>query len=187
MKIIRSIFLILFIPACTQNYIPKPAGYFRIDFPKKEYKTYLTSCPFTFESPVYASIQKSELPGAEPCWLNMDFPAFKAKIHLSYMDLHHNVHEILEECRTMAYKHAVKADAIDEQVYIDKEHEIYGMLYKIKGNAASSLQFYVSDSTTHFLRGALYFDVRPNKDSLAPVVAFLEKDIVKLMESVRWK
>lgn len=162
-------------------------GYFRIELPEKKYQSYTAECPFTFDYPVYARVKQSDLPNAEPCWLNVEFPRFKAKIHLSYKDVKGNINEIIEECRTMAYKHAVKADAIDEQIYVDSANSVFGMLYRIKGNAASSIQFYASDSIQHFLRGALYFEVRPNKDSLAPVVGFIEKDIIQLIESLRWK
>lgn len=179
-------FMFLFF-SCSQDYIPKPFGYFRIDLPDKKYQIYDAECPFTFEYPVYAEVKHSDLPGAELCWINVVFPDFKAKIHLSYKNINGNVNEIIEECRTMAYKHAVKADAIDEQIYVDSANVVYGMLYQIKGNVASGIQFYVSDSIKHFLRGSLYFEVKPNKDSLAPVLGFIEKDIVQLIESVRWK
>jgi gliding motility-associated lipoprotein GldD len=162
-------------------------GYFRIDFPPKKYQTYKGECPFSFDYPLYARVIKSDMANAEPCWLNVEFPQFNAKVHLSYKYVSGNINEIIEECHTLAYKHAIKADAIDEKLYIDSANKVFGMLYEIKGNAASSIQFYVSDSTKNFLRGALYFNVRPNKDSLAPVIDFIEQDITQLMETLRWK
>ncbi|NOZ45910.1 MAG: gliding motility lipoprotein GldD, partial [Chlorobi bacterium] len=71
--------------------------------------------------------------------------------------------------------------------FINYDDNVYGILYDIKGNAASSINFFVTDSTQHFLRGALYFNSKPNKDSLAPVVDFIRKDIVHLMETFKWK
>ena len=71
--------------------------------------------------------------------------------------------------------------------YEDKEKSVYGVLYEIKGNAASSVQFYATDSTKHFLRGALYFNTVPNKDSLAPAIQFVEEDIIHLIETLSWK
>lgn len=179
--------LIPFVFSCSQDYVPKPMGYFRIDLPEKKYQTFQDECPFTFEYPVYAQVKKSDLPNAEPYWYNVEFPQFNAKVHLSYKAIKANQNDIFEECRTLAYKHAIKADAIDELPYDDSANKVYGMLYEIKGNAASSIQFYASDSTRHFIRGALYFAVRPNKDSLAPVIDFIEEDIVKLIETLRWK
>jgi len=173
--------------ACNQNYIPKPPGYFRIELPKREYQTYNHKCPYTFDYPTYYKAIKSEQANAEPCWLNLDFPKFKAKIHLSYKNVSGNVNELLEECRTLAYKHDIKADAINEILYSDSINKVYGILYEIKGNVASNIQFYVTDSIKHFLRGALYFEVIPNKDSLAPVIDFIEQDISHLVETLRWK
>jgi len=182
-----SLFIIPFIFSCTQEYIPKPMGYFRIDLPKKKYLQFESECPFTFEYPVYARVNKSDQGNVEPCWFNVEFPQFNAKVHLSYKNVSGKINDIIEECRTLAYKHSVKADAIDERPYVDPKNKIFGMLYEIKGNAASSVQFYASDSAHHFLRGALYFNSRPNKDSLAPVIDFIEQDIVHLIESLRWK
>jgi gliding motility-associated lipoprotein GldD len=70
----------------------------------------------------------------------------------------------------------------------DDERRIYGVLYEIKGaEAASTLQFYVTDSLSHFLRGALYFNVSPNNDSLAPVIDFIEEDIRHMIGTLNWE
>jgi gliding motility-associated lipoprotein GldD len=68
-----------------------------------------------------------------------------------------------------------------------KERNVIAVLFEIKGNAATPYQFFATDSTTHFLRGSLYFNVYPNKDSLAPVVDFVKKDIFRLIETLEWK
>ena len=93
----------------------------------------------------------------------------------------------MEDSRKLAYKHSIKADAIGERFFQNDEHHVYGILYEIKGNAASPLQFAITDSTRHFLRGALYFNSIPNKDSLAPVIDFIKEDMMQLMETVSWK
>ncbi len=182
-----SISLLLLLFSCNQDYIPKPSGYFRIDLPKKEYQLYDKNCPYTFEYPKYAQAHLSDQAEAQPCWLNLEFPDFKARIHLSYIKISNDINPVIEECRTLVYKHDIKADAINEIPYIDSVNKVYGTLYEIKGNAASSIQFYVTDSFKHFVRGALYFDVKPNKDSLAPVIDFVEQDITHIVESLRWK
>lgn len=162
--------------------------YFRIDFPEKAYQNYDSLCPYTFQYPIYGKITKG-LGEQEknPCWINIIFPDFKATVYISYFDLDNNLAKLLEDCRSLAYKHDIKADAIHEIVYNDLENKLYGMVYEIKGNAASPLQFFLTDSTKHFLRGSLYFDVKPNKDSLAPVIDFLQKDVKHLIETLRWK
>ena len=173
--------------SCSENTIPKPRGYFRITFPEKEYTRYESDCPYTFEYPVYAKVVQDKEPNAEPCWINIDFPTMKGKIHVSYKSIKNNFDVIEEDSRNLAYKHTIKADAINEKLYMKPEKKIYGIYYEIKGNAASSIQFFVTDSTEHFLRGSLYFNVTPNKDSLAPVIDFISVDIQHLMETFEWK
>ena len=92
----------------------------------------------------------------------------------------------MEESRTLAYKHTIKADAIQEQVFMNPANRVYGLIYKIEGNAASPMQFFLTDSTSHFLRGALYIREVPNIDSLKPVIDFLEIDIIRLIETTSW-
>jgi gliding motility-associated lipoprotein GldD len=99
-----------------------------------------------------------------------------------------NFQQLSEEARMLVYKpHTVKADAISESLYQSAERDVYGILYELKGNTASNVQFVVSDSVTHFLRGALYFNSNPNKDSIAPVVNYINEDIIRLVETLRWE
>jgi len=98
-----------------------------------------------------------------------------------------NLNEFIEDSRDLTYKHTIKADAIQETVYTNPELEVHGILYDVKGNAASSIQFYLTDSNEHFLRGSLYFNVQPDKDSLAPVISFFREDIIHMVESFAWK
>ena len=184
---IMVILVILSFICCKRHYTPKPAGYLRIDFPEKEYQLYNSTCPFSFEYPVYSKITDDTSRIAEPCWINIEFPHFGAKIHISYKTVNKNLNTYIEDSRTLAYKHTVKADAINETLYSNNETKVYGLLYDIKGDAASNVQFYVTDSTKHFLRGSLYFNVQPNADSLAPVINFVKDDIIHLVETLKWK
>ncbi|HDP74495.1 MAG TPA: gliding motility lipoprotein GldD [Bacteroidales bacterium] len=182
------LFLLLFAAlACTENSVPKPRGYFRISFPAKHYRLFDTIYPFAFEYPVYGKIVKEEKLQDEGEWISVSFPAYKAKIHLSYKDISGNLSQLTEDARNLAYKHTYKADAIDEQVFTNPQKKVYGILYDIKGNSASSVQFYVTDSSRHYLRGALYFRCQPNKDSLAPAIDFFKADVIHLIETLGWK
>jgi gliding motility-associated lipoprotein GldD len=193
MIITKNIFYILvtsllsLFSSCGQTYTPKPHAYFRIDFPEKEY-VMLDSAhyPYRFEYPVYAKIKEDKGRIAEAYWINIAFPGYNAKVHLSYKEIQDNLTELIEDSRILAYKHTIKADAINERMFIDREDDVYGLLYDIKGNAASSVQFFISDSVQHFLRGALYFHARPNIDSLKPAVEFFRKDIMHLIETTHW-
>lgn len=173
--------------SCNHNYSPKPRGYFRIDLPEKKYQVFKSACPYQFEFPEYATITDSKMSHNEPCWKDIIFEHFNAKIHLSYKTVENNLPGLLEDSRTFVYKHTIKADAIDEKIYVNQENSVYGILYHIRGNVASTVQFFMTDSTDHFLRGALYFNTQPNKDSLAPVVDFLSQDITHLVETLQWK
>lgn len=175
---------------CDGNFVPRPKGYPRIDLPLKNYNTYNGTCPFKFDYPDYCKITKHQGQTTMPCWLNMDFIPFKGRLHISYLDINSSVdlEKYLTDTRSLAYKHIIKAHAIDERLIINREENVYGIAYDIKGaNTASSLQFYLTDSSEHFLRGALYFSVPPNNDSLSPVISFITKDVNHLLESFRWK
>lgn len=190
MIINKYIFLILavvLLMQCTENYSPKPRGYFRVSFPDKKYQKFESDAPYTFDIPVYAQILPDTNDIEGKWWYNLVFPAMKATIHISYKDVEGNLSKYLEDTRTLVYKHTIKADAINEQVFVNKDKNVYGVLYEIKGNAASPYQFFVTDSIKHFVRGALYFNVYPNKDSLAPSFKFIKKDIIRLMETTEWK
>lgn len=174
---------------CTPHYSPKPRGYFRVVLPEKEYDTLSSGCPFVFDVPVYARQEPDRSAEAQPCWMDINFPQFNARIHLSYMPVsgRDNFNELVEDARTFAFNHTVRATAIDQQRISRPDANVYGLKYDIKGNTASNIQFFVTDSTRHYLRGALYFHEKPRLDSIQPVLDFIKADIDTLIQSIRWK
>lgn len=168
-------------------FTPKPKGFFRIDFPEKNYHLYDSTCPYSFEIPDYSFINNDKHKGADPCWINVNFPKFNAQLHLSYKEIHNNLDTILAESRDLAIKHQIKATGLDETVIIRDSARVYGLVYDISGNTASNVQFYITDSTKHYMRGALYFNSIPNIDSMKIVVDYLRKDIVHLIQTFKWK
>ncbi len=185
------ILALLFFAACGGNhdYSPKPRGFYRIPFPKKEYRQYTEGCPYTFTYPKYAFIEPDLSRNAKPCWVNMQFPDFHATLHLSYQAItdKKQFNQLVEDARTFAFKHTVKATSIDEAVIGYHDRKVYGIFYTIDGNAASSVQFFVTDSTRNYLRGALYFNNEPRLDSVAPALNFVKKDVEVLIKSLKWK
>jgi gliding motility-associated lipoprotein GldD len=181
----------LFFASCSGNhdYSPKPRGYFRIIFPKKEYQVYNTTCPFTFIYPKYAVVEPDKKAGAKPCWLNMQFTQFNGTLHLSYEPIQSKkeFNELVEDAHKLSFKHTVKATGIDEGVISYPEKKVYGIYYTIEGNAASSVQFYLTDSTKNYIRGALYFNTEPRLDSIQPVLTFVKQDVDLMIKSFRWK
>jgi gliding motility-associated lipoprotein GldD len=179
---------------CHEKYTPKPRGFFRIGFPEKSYNSINTQFPFRFEVPIYSEILPDTRNANNPWWINIEFPENKAEVHISYFHLQKNSNntriflaELMEETRELAYKHSIKANAIDEQLYMNPDQNVYGTLFRIDGNAASPIQFFLTDSTNHFLRGALYIRATPDIDSLKPVIEFLERDVIHLIETTQWE
>ena len=173
--------------ACSGDYTPKPRAFFRIDLPEKHYISYNNpNCAYSFEVPDYAVVNPDDERKSEPCWLNVDFPKFKGRLHLSYKEIHNNLNAYMEDSRGLAYKHTIKASAINEKL-IHTSNNVVGILYEIGGNTASSVQFFGTDSTKHFVRGSLYFYAVPQSDSIAPVLEFISKDIEHLINTLKWK
>ncbi len=191
---------ILFFAACNGNhdYSPKPRGYFRIYYPKKEYQQFNSSYPFAFIYPKYAVIEKDTLPVLQKkdkrlinmkYLLNMQFPQFNGTLHLSYESITSRkvFDELTEDARTFAFKHTVKATNINQGVIHYPDRKLYGIYYTIDGNAASSIQFYVTDSVKNYMRGALYFNTTPRLDSIQPVLNFVKQDVDTLIKTFKWK
>ncbi len=173
--------------SCKENYTPKPHGWLRTDFPQKKYRLFDSVFPYSFEIPVYSEVVKDSSKNAEKYWSDWKFPKFNATVFLSYKNIRNNLDSYEEDTRELAYKHSVKADAIETKVWENKDADVYGILYDIKGDVASQIQFYLTDSTQHFIRGAFYFNEVPNKDSLAPALKFLRKDIDRMIQTFKWK
>ena len=184
----QVVLLCMLLFSCGQNYSPKPNAYFRIDFPEREYQIYESDCPFTFEYPVYSTITFDTRSNSEPCWFNINFPKYRGTIYFTYKEINNNFDQIVEENWRMLFSGiAQKADAVEERIIENHETNVFGIYYDIRGNAASPFLFFVTDSVKNFLRGSLYFTAKPNSDSLSPVVSFFRKDVIHLMESIRWK
>lgn len=183
----------IFFISCNDDYTPKPKGYFRISFPEHKYKLYDPAfCPFSFEIPVYAAIERDSvfldtIP-ENPCWMNLNFPEYNGSLYLSYKEINqqHGLEKLINDSHILTFKHTVKASGIDESIISSKNH-VYGLYYNIEGNAASNIQFFVTDSFNHFIRGSLYFNNTPNVDSLAPVIHFVEQDIRHMIGTLKWK
>ncbi|MGB4776056.1 MAG: gliding motility lipoprotein GldD [Daejeonella sp.] len=187
--LISLTFVIFFFSSCGSDYSPKPRGYFRIELPEKVYQTYNSNCPYSFNYPVYAKVLPDEEKNAKLCWLNVSYPQFNGSIHLSYQQITSQkvFDQLVEDARTFAFKHTVKATAIDERVISYPDKKVYGIYYSIDGNTASSVQFYLTDSTKNYLRGALYFNEQPRLDSIQPVLDFIKKDIEVMIRTFKWK
>ena len=154
--------------------------------------TNVDGIPFSFESNTLANkiVSKKIISTTESYALNIEYPTLKGTIYLTYKSISNNqknLIDFLKDAQNFTQKHTAKADEIKEKEYLNKINKVYGMFYEVGGNAASQSQFYVTDSTEHFLTGSLYFYAKPNYDSILPAAKYLEKDIKRIMETVKWK
>lgn len=210
LRVFYFIFVLLIL-SCNSNYTSKKEGYFKIDFPKKQYTTFNEpGYPYTFEYPVYAKIAKDSSyfrEGAQnPYWINIVFPYFNGIIFISYKKIGgtsvykvktpggtyrdsvgvNDFHKMVNDSYNLTYKNDVKAYSIQDSL-MHTPNNITGIFFKVSGNVATAKQFFLTDTTHHFIRGALYFDVTPNEDSLRPVNDFLQQDMKHLINTLKWK
>lgn len=185
-EVLVSFLMVCLFFSCEEPVNPKPKGQLRLALPEHSYRPLDMPCPFASEIPEYSlpHLRKNE---DGNCWFNLSFPKQKATLHFTYKPVEGNLDVMVDEAIKLTYDHHIKADGINSKNYIDTLHQVYGTIFEVTGEVASSTQFYLTDSTTHFLRASLYFNAAPNQDSLAPVTAFIREDILHFMESLRWK
>jgi gliding motility-associated lipoprotein GldD len=188
-QIIPLLFLAITFVSCGDNedaYTPKPKGYYRVVFPKHAYKEFSpANCPYSFELSTNAVAVPDTNSLSEPFWYYIVMPKLNGEIYLTYKKLNGDFGKYAEDTRTLVYKHTSRASSINESVLKVNDH-VGGIMYEIGGDAASPIQFFVTDSTQHFLRGALYFNAAPNADSIAPSVKYAKEDILQMIKTMKW-
>jgi gliding motility-associated lipoprotein GldD len=167
---------------CQEEENPLPYGQIRIELPTTVYALDSVDCPYSFYINTAAQWEAKE-----NCWGDIYYPSIKARMQLTYKNLNGNIEKLLAESQDLAFTHASKASGIQEKLYLNEEKRIYGILYRMSGDAASGTQFYITDSTHHFLRGVVYIYAAPNPDSLKPVDDFMAREVIQLMETLTWK
>jgi gliding motility-associated lipoprotein GldD len=169
--------------SCSDDVLPKPKAFLRLNYPLATYQKVISGCPYSFQVS-----QQSVLDFENNCWLKIHYPSMKATLHLTYREVNNDFEDVLREVEKLTFEHTVKADGIGvSQPFENKLSNVYGKIINVEGNVASNLQFHVTDSIKNVLYGSLYFNVKPNYDSILPSVKHIEKDIKNLMESVEWK
>lgn len=192
-SVIGVMMAVIAVVACNSQYTVKPRGYFKIELPQKKYQVFnRPGYPYTFEYPVYGQVVKDSLffdqKTENDYWINIDFPQFNGRIHLSYKEIGPNKFDsLVNDAYTLSYKqHTYKASAIDPQPFTSPKG-VEGVFFTLKGNTATAHQFFATDTAKHFLRGALYFAATPNEDSLRPVTQFLRADLEHLINTLQWR
>lgn len=169
--------------------VPKQRGYFRIDLPEKKYVQYDADCPFAFEIPDYAKMYHSAAPNASPCWRDLYFGPFRATLYISYNEINNDtiLAKLINESWELTEAHSQVAGGMRDSSILRPKDRVFGSVQMLSGNAATQVQFYLTDSTKHFIRASLYFYSSPNQDSLAPVLEYVRKDIYHIVETLQWK
>ena len=168
--------------SCGEDTLPKPKSQLSLDYPSPTYTKTIEACPYSFDKNVMGDVRYKN-----DCSAVIDYPKLNASLFLTYRRVNKNIKSLLNDAQKLTYEHVGKADDIIEEKYVNDQQGAYGMFYDVKGNAASQSQFYITDSTTHFLTGSIYFNVKPNYDSIYPAAVYLKNDIRHLMESIEWK
>ena len=180
----------LFLISCGNDPLPKPKGFLRLEYSSPKYKKVNLPLPFSYDQnnkakPI-ASIKKEN--DGESYGINIEYPDLKGTIYLTYRKVKaNNLDSLLRDAQNLTQKHTTKADEIQSNLYENPNKDVYGMFYEVGGNAASQSQFYVTDSTNHFLSGSLYFYAKPNYDSIYPAAIYLKNLIRQIMASIEWK
>lgn len=204
-------YTLFFLLSCNSTYTSKNKGYYKIDFPERQYVKFDSpGFPYSFEYPVYARIARDssyfDKGSQNPYWINIDFPTFNGKIFISYKVIggesvykvktpegkyrdsigKNTFQNMVNDSYNLTYKNDIKAYSIEDSVMRTPNH-ITGIFFHLSGSVATAKQFFLSDTVHNFLRGALYFDATPNEDSLRPVNAFLQEDMNHIINTLQWK
>ena len=179
---LATLLLLGFANSCKDDVLPKPASQLRLDYPVAKYAAFSNHCPFEFEINEDAIIKEDK-----NCGFSIQYPKMKATIYLTYKTVNNDINALLKDAQKLTYEHVIKADDILEQPYVNKDKKVYGMFYRVDGNAATNAQFYVTDSVKHFVTGSVYFYAKPNYDSIMPAASYVKNDMQRLLETIKWK
>ncbi len=184
-KLLVVVIISVFIFGCDEVTVPKPKGYFHITLPAKKYQHFQSACPFEFD---IASIAKMARKDSASCFYNLEYPQWKATIYLSYLPIKNDLKELIDDEHRRKEKHIQLASSIEDSVFIFADKHVSATVFNINGTkTATPLQFFITDSTQHFFRGALYFYHSPNNDSVAPIIQYIKEDVRKLIQTFKWK
>lgn len=181
--------LTILLGSCNGDYLPKPKGFNRIDLPEREFALLSDNYPYTFEHSTHSRIEADEFNPDESSWINLHYENMEAKVHLTYKPIEGkeaNLKSYLNDAISLTSKHQVKAYGIEENV-LKTPHGYTGVVAELTGEVPTQFQFFVTDSTQHFLRGALYFNVANKNDSLMPVIEYIKTDMMHLINTLEFK
>lgn len=182
--------------SCNQqpNITPKPRAYPRVDYPQKTYQAFdKTYCNFTFDMPEYATLAQKKTYFDEKveskCWFDLEYGKLNGNLHCSYYTIKDRAHfdKLVNDAFKLVSKHQKKLNYQEELLIERKDKKVYGIAFELNGPVASPMQFFLTDSIRHFMRGSLYFDNQVSPDSMAPIHQFVMEDVHKMIATFEWK
>lgn len=176
------ILLAVVLVSCSKDYKPKPSGELRLEYPAPKYVDFSSPCSYSFQYSDFAEVTDAK----NACWYYVSYPKMKAKVFLTYFPIKNDFALHVKESEKMVYEHTIKASSIDTKTFSYPEKKVYGNFYELKGQTASNIQFFVTDSTNHYVTANLYFNTRPKPDSLAPAIEYIKKDMLHMIETFKW-
>ncbi len=183
------IFVALLVTSCSREYQPKPKGFNRLILPEASYQMSPDTLPYQFEYSKHARFLKDTSWVSEKHWVEVYYPELKATIHVTYKKVNRNsklLKEFLQDAYVLTSKHQIKAYAIDETIVKTPSGKT-AVVAELEGEVPSQFQFTMTDSLQNFLRGALYFNVKVQNDSLQPAIEYMKKDVMHLINTLEWK
>jgi gliding motility-associated lipoprotein GldD len=182
------ILLFIFI-SCGGNEIlvPKPPTYLRMNFPKHSYVTFSDNCPYTFEASSQFKVEKVKENNLETCHKDIQLGKLNGVVHFSYIDMVEPLSVYVNYSNDKVDEHKIKASSIEDVTIMRPKDRVFGTFFALKGDVATPFQFYLTDSTKRFVSGVVYFNSVPNYDSLKPSLDYLQVDLMKMVNTFKWK
>jgi len=187
--LVYGLVVMLALSACEQTYLPKPKAYNRIDLPEHAYQALPDTFPYNFYYSEYAELSRDSFPKAGRYFINLTYPDFDAMIQITYKDLkksENDIGKLLNDAFELTMKHNVRAYSIEETLMTLPSGQV-ASLADIAGEVPSQFQFFTTDTTKHFFRGALYFNTAEKNDSLQPIIDFIKQDAIEMLNTLKWK
>lgn len=180
-------FLVLLCLACESNWLPKPPGYNRIELPRHEYQRLEQGYPYQLDFSTYSRVEADSFNLGEKEWINLNYKEFGAKVHLTYkkIDQSTDFKTLSNDAFNLTAKHQIKAYGIKEAILLTPNGYV-AVVAELSGEVPTQFQFFVTDSTSSFLRGAVYFNSALKNDSLAPIIEYIKLDMAHLINSVNF-
>lgn len=188
MKKLKLLVLLPLLVSCTESeLIPKPPTYLRLELPDHEYNAVIDDCPYSIHLPEIYTAKPAIDNGVKTCNKDIDLGPLNGIIHFSYIEMTNPLSEYVNFVNDKVDEHKIMATSIKDKQFLREEDSVFCTFFELQGNVASPFQFYLTDSTSRFVSGVVYFNSRPNYDSLRPTLDYLKIDLDHLINTFKWE